>query len=172
MELTTHQITILIGLTVAQLIAVLVPYWIGRQAGNRQGHAAGYQAGYTAAADKLEAETDEAHQRMSSAERVLTATQAEQRRTQTQLDKARLQHAETIATLQTQLEDAQALTAAHAAFLRQCAHNFDLAAATWHATGATEKERHARTLSAGLLTLAGWLQPATALQGDHLEAAA
>lgn len=172
MELTMHQIAILLGLTIAQLIAVLVPYWIGRQAGSRQGHAAGYQAGYAAASDKLEAETDEAHQRMSSAERILTATQAELRQTKAQQIRDRLQHAEAIATLQTQLEDTQVLTADHATFLRQCAHNFDLAAATWHATGATEKERHARTLSAGLQTLAGWLQPATARQGDNLEAAA
>lgn len=172
MELTNHQLGILLGLTIAQLIAILIPYWVGRQSGIRHGHASGYQAGYTAAADKLEAETDEAHQRMSSAERILTATQAELRQIKMQQDRARLQHAEAIATLQTQLEDAQVLTSTHATLLRQSARNFDLAAATWHATGAEEKERHARTLSARLQTLADWLQPATARQGAQLGAAA
>lgn len=168
MELTMHQIAILLGLTIAQLIAVLVPYWIGRQAGSRQGHAAGYQAGYAAASDKLEAETDEAHQRMSSAERILTATQAELRQTKAQQIRDRLQHAEAIATLQTQLEDAHVLNDIHATLLRQSARTLDLAATYWRPINATLKADQAAAQAVQLRTLAGWLKP----QSQPLERAA
>lgn len=159
MDITTQQFIILLGITFAQMVAMALPYWIGRTTGLTRGRATGYQSGYDDAVAKLMPEQRELKDRCRSAERLLSASAAELRSARGEHAKARSHAAETIEELTTRLDDAQSLAATDATLLRQAANNLDLAATTWSSLTADRKAEDARTLSRQLRDRAGWLKP-------------
>lgn len=172
MELTTEQIAILIALTFCQLVAVGLPYWLGRSTGWRRGNAHGYRTGFDAAEEKYEDELNESAARGNSAERLLRATVAELRQIKDRHARE-LQNAREAYEMQSlQLADAQVLNDLHAPLLRRCARELELAASTWNSLKADLKANEARAKARQLRDLAGWLKPASAQQGGNLEAAA
>jgi hypothetical protein len=170
MELTTQQFAILLGITIAQLGAVALPYWIGRTSGLTSGRATGYQNGYDAAVAQLMPEHRELKDRCRSAERLLAGAQADLRHARDDHAKARSHAAETIEELTTRLDDAQVLNDDHATLLRQSANKFVHIAGQMQLIHLTDDARHAMTLADQLRNLAGWLKPQT--QPQHMERAA
>lgn len=159
MELTTEQIAILAALTFCQLIAVGLPYWIGRNTGWQRGNAHGYRTGFDAAEEKFVAELNETATRSSSAERLLRATAAELRQMKDRHARE-LQNAREAYEMQSlKLADAQVLNDLHAPLLRRCARELELAAATWKSLMADLKADDARAKARQLRDLAGWLKP-------------
>lgn len=168
MELTTEQIAILTALTLCQLIAMGLPYWVGRNTGWWRGNAHGYRTGFDAAEDKYEDELNESAARSSTAERLLRATAAELRQMKDRHARE-LQNAREAYEMQSlQLADAQVLNDLHAPLLHRCANELELASSTWKSLKANEARAKARQLR----DLAGWLRPAPALPSRQLEVAA
>lgn len=170
MDLTTQQFAILLGITIVQLVAVALPYWIGRTSGLTRGRATGYQNGYDAAVAKLMPGHRELKDRCQSAERLLAGAQADLRHARDDHAKARSRAAETIEELTTRLDDAQVLNDRHATLLRQSAGKFEYVAGKLQLINLTDDARHAMTLAEQLRDLAGWLKPQT--QPQHMERAA
>ena len=159
MELTTEQIAILIALTFFQLVAIGLPYWLGRTTGWRRGNAHGYRTGFDAAEDKYEDELNESAARSSSAERLLNAMAAELRQLKSRHARE-LQNAREAYEMQSlKLADAQVLNDLHAPLLHRCAQELELAARTWSGLLATRKADDARAKARQLRDLAGWLKP-------------
>lgn len=172
MELTPNQIDILMALTFCQLIAMGLPYWVGRNTGWRRGNAHGYRTGFDAAEDKYENELNESAARGNSAERLLRATVAELRQIKDRHARELQNVREAYEMQSLKLADAQVLNDLHAPLLRRCARELELAASTWNSLKANLKADDARAKARQLRDLAGWLKPASAQQGGNLEAAA
>ncbi|SFK45760.1 hypothetical protein [Azotobacter beijerinckii] len=169
MEINPNQITALLGITLATGLSTAACYLTGRAAGIRLGLQRGHRDGYDAAVDDLGTEVLESADRLTSAERILTATRYELIRVQNLRDLERRQAAEAIEEATLRAEEAKALTDRHATLLRQAAAILSTAAGTWDAMTATHKARDARTVASQLRELAATLQPT---QGEQQEAAA
>ncbi|MFB8828323.1 hypothetical protein ACE0DR_00920 [Azotobacter sp. CWF10] len=156
MDMTTAA---LIGITFGTGLTTAGCYLTGRAAGIHLGLQRGHRDGHDAARDQLAAELLEAGQRLTSAERILTATQAELRQAQNERTRERRQTAEALEEATLRLDEAQGLNAGHAALLRQASTNLELAAATWDAMTATRKARDARTVAHQLRELADAIGP-------------
>ncbi|MEE4461970.1 hypothetical protein V2S84_07530 [Azotobacter chroococcum] len=151
MDMTTAA---LIGIALGTGITTAGCYLTGRAAGIRLGLQRGHRAGHDAAREQLAAELLESGQRLTSAERILVATQAELRQVQNKRTRERRQTAEALEEATLRLDEAQGLNAGHAALLCQASTNLELAAATWDAMTATRKARDARTVAGQLRELA------------------
>lgn len=156
MDMTTAA---LIGITLGTGIATAGCYLTGRAAGIHLGLQRGYRDGYDTAIDDLGTEVLESADRLTSAERILTATRAELRQVQDERTRERRQAAEALEESTLRAEEAQALTAQHATLLTQASTNLELAAATWDAMTATRKARDARTVASQLRDVAAALAP-------------
>lgn len=159
MELTTNQIAILIALAFCQLVAMGLPYWVGRNAGWRRGNAHGYRTGFDAAEDKYEDELNESAARSNTAERLLRATGAELRQMKDRHARELQNAREAYEMLSLKLADAQVLNDLHAPLLRRCARELELAANTWSGLLADLKANEARVKARQLRDLAEWLKP-------------
>lgn len=162
MDLTTAQLTILTGLTAAQLTGLALTYWVGRTTGQRLGNAVGHQAGYALARERMQAEANEAAARCTNAERLLAATQAELRQVKDQHNHATQYAREAYEALHLQLDDAQVLNDRHAILLRESAETLKLAGTTWRTINANLKAETAAIQAQQLRDLANWLQPQSA----------
>lgn len=114
---------------------------------------------HDAARDQLGAELLESGQRLTSAERILNATQAELRQVQNERARERRQAAEALEEATLRLDAAQGLKAERATLLHQVSTNLELAAATWDAMTTTRKARDARTGARQLRELAAAIGP-------------
>ncbi len=162
MDLTTAQLTVLTGLTAAQLAGLALTYWVGRTTGQRLGNAVGHQAGYALARERMHAEANETAARCTSAERLLAATQAELRQVKDQHSHATQYAREAYEALHLQLDDAQVLNDRHAILLRESAATLKLAGTTWRTINANLKAETAAIQAQQLRDLASWLQPQSA----------
>lgn len=151
------QISILIGVTAAQAIAVALPYWVGRQSGQVAGKAAGYDA----ACAQLLPEADTAGRRLDEAERELHATRAELRRVSDNMVDYKRRSAEFIASMAAERDDARLLAGEHADLLRRAANLLDHADIDSAAWSDASKVVHS------LHELADWLACATAKEALH-----
>lgn len=143
------QISILLGLTAAQAVAVALPYWVGRQLGRR--------SGFEQAGQQLRSEIDDARDGVDKTQRELRAltTDLASLRGRQALELRR--HLEEIAALKIELSEARALSTQHAHLLRDAAKTIRLACSGWEAMGATHKARECRPLAADISRLADWL---------------
>ncbi|GAB3469495.1 FliH/SctL family protein [Azotobacter salinestris] len=156
MDMTTAA---LIGITLGTGITTAGCYLTGHAAGIRLGLQRGHRDGHDAAREQFAAELLESGQRLTSAERILTATQAELRQVQNERARERRQTAEALEEATLRLDEAQSLNAGHTTLLRQASTNLELAAATWDAMTATRKARDARTVAHQLRELADAIGP-------------
>lgn len=155
------QISILLGLTAAQAVAVALPYWVGRQLGRRVGMAA--------AGEQLSNELDEARNGLDRTQREMRALSADLAMLRGQQVMQLRRHLEEIAALKLQLSDARAHYRQQAELLRQAAKTIRLACSGWEAMGATHKARECRPQAADLERLADWLHsdPVTCKEALH-----
>lgn len=159
LDMPPEQIGMLAVLTVSQVAALGVTYWVARQAGWRRGNAHGYRTGYDMAEDKFEAELNEAAARGNSAERLLRATGAELRQSKAHHTRELQNLREAYEAQALRLADAQVLNQSHARLLRQSAGKFEHVAGKLQRIGLDDDARHCLTLCGQLHTLAGWLKP-------------
>jgi len=138
-------------------VSITAGYFIGR----RDGSYFAYTRRSDAAKETLEEELRETAQRLTSAERILTATQAELRRTQDDRNADRRNAAEAIEELTLRLDAVKSLNAGNATTLRQSANFLETTASTWKSMGATTKARHASILSDQLHDIAATLDQDT-----------
>lgn len=151
------QISILIGATAAQAIALALPYWIGRNAGQT----AGRTAGYDAACAELLPEANSAARERDIALRELRATRAELEHQQDAAQDYQRRSAEKLAALAMERDDARLLAGEHADLLRRAANlldHTDIEANGWH---------DAHQVVGSLHELADWLACATAKEALH-----
>ncbi|MFC0709243.1 hypothetical protein [Azorhizophilus paspali] len=148
-----------IGIILGAGIVTAGCYLLGRAEGIRFGLHRGHRDGHDAAREQFASELLKSGQRLSSAERILAATQAELRRVRDERSRARLQAGAAIEELNLRLDQAQGLNAEHAALLRESANNLDMAATTWESMTATTKARHAHANAQQLRDLATTLAP-------------
>ncbi|MGV6473477.1 hypothetical protein [Azotobacter vinelandii] len=142
MDMTTAA---LIGVTLGTGFTTAGCYLIGRAAGIRLGLQRGHRDGHDAAREQFADELLESGQRLTSAERILAATQAELQQVRNERTRERRQAAEALEEITLRLDEAQGLNTEHTALLRHCASTLEMAAATWEASSSTRKARDART---------------------------
>lgn len=140
------QISILIGVTAAQAIAVALPYWVGRQSGQR--------AGLDAAREQMSVEVNEASLGVDKTQRELRALGADLAAVRARHAMELRRHLEEIAALKLELGEARAQSDQHARLLRDAAKTIRLACAGWEAMGASHKARECRPQAGDLERLA------------------
>lgn len=143
------QISILLGLTAVQAVAVALPYLVGRQLGRR--------AGADEAGQQLRAELDDARDGVDKTQRELRALSTDLAALRSRQSLELRRHLEEIAALKIELSEARALSTQHAHLLRDAAKTIRLACSGWEAMGATHKARECRPLAADISRLADWL---------------
>lgn len=156
------QISILIGVTAAQAIAVALPYWVGRQSGQR--------AGLDAAREQLSAEVNEASQGVDKTQRELRALGADLAAVRARHAIELRRHLEDIAALKLELSEARVQSDQHARLLRDAAKTIRLACAGWEAMGATHKARECRPQVGDLERMAARIFPDYAASKEALHA--
>lgn len=160
MELTTitTPLAALLGFAAGQLLAVAALH-VGRRRG--------YTAGYRSCREELETELSETAARCWSAERLLSATQAELRQHKDWHARFQQDAREAYEAQQLLLDDAQVLNDQHARLLCEAADTLRLAAHFWRPINATLKADAATSQAKQLRDLAGWLKPQSQQQ-EHV----
>jgi len=152
-------LTALIGITLATGVTTAGCYLVGRSAGIGLGLQRGQRNGQQQAGEQFASELLETGQRLTSAERLLTATRAELLQVQNRCLDERRNAAEAFEELTLRLDDTQRLNAEHAALLRRCASTLEMAAVTWEVSSSRRKARDARTVASQLRELIATLTP-------------
>lgn len=143
-----QQIAILIGLGAAQVVAMALPYWMGRQAGWQQAEAARTEF------EQMQAEHAQACVQRDRFERDLLAMRMELRRVESLRSQEFRRHAEAEAALHLERAEHAAQLAEQSGLLREASRTIRLACTGWEAMGAVTKARQSRPLAGDLERLA------------------